>query len=206
LVGGLDSLSIKLLTSQASVKNIAQDCPNGQPRGSSHLKKIIIIAGPNGAGKTTFARDFLPAEAQTLRFINADLIAAGLAPFNPESASIKAGRLMLEEIDECVASGQNFAFETTLSGKGYLRKIALWQQLGYQVKLWFLSLPSEDIAISRVAERVVQGGHNIPEQIIRRRFKSGLENFHELYSKVVDSWAFYDNSGPEPQLIEWSDK
>jgi predicted ABC-type ATPase len=170
------------------------------------LKKIIIIAGPNGAGKTTFARDFLPAEAQTLRFINADLIAAGLAPFNPESASIKAGRLMLEEIDECVASGQSFAFETTLSGKGYLRKITLWQQLGYQVKLWFLSLPSEDIAISRVAERVVQGGHNIPEQIIRRRFKSGLENFHERCSKVVDSWAFYDNSGPEPQLIEWSDK
>ncbi len=113
---------------------------------------------------------------------------------------------MLEEIDECVASGQSFAFETTLSGKGYLRKIALWQQLGYQVKLWFLSLPSEDIAISRVAERVAQGGHNIPEQIIRRRFKSGLENFHERYSKVVDSWAFYDNSGPEPQLIEWSDK
>jgi len=98
------------------------------------LKKIIIIAGPNGAGKTTFARNFLPAEAQTLRFINADLIAAGLAPFNPESASIKAGRLMLEEIGECVASGQSFAFETTLSGKGYLRKIALWQQLGYQVK------------------------------------------------------------------------
>jgi predicted ABC-type ATPase len=170
------------------------------------LKKIIIIAGPNGAGKTTFARDFLPAEAQTLRFINADLIAAGLAPFNPESASIKAGRLMLEEIDECVASGQSFAFETTLSGKGYLRKIALWQQLGYQVKLWFLSLPSEDIAISRVAERVVQGGHNIPEPVIRRRFKSGLENFHEHYSKVVDSWALYDNYLRPPKLIDWSKK
>ena len=89
------------------------------------LKKIIIIAGPNGAGKTTFARDFLPAEAQTLRFINADLIAAGLAPFNPESASIKAGRLMLEEIDECVDAGHSFAFETTLSGLAYLKKIAV---------------------------------------------------------------------------------
>jgi len=144
--------------------------------------------------------------AQEKRPSNADLIAAGLAPFNPESASIKAGRLMLEEIDECVAAGQSFAFETTLSGKSYLRKIALWQQLGYQVKLWFLSLPSDDIAISRVAERVAQGGHNIPEQVIRRRFKSGIENFHERYSKVVDSWAFYDNSGSEPQLIEWSDK
>jgi len=113
---------------------------------------------------------------------------------------------MLEEIDECVASGQSFAFETTLSGKGYLRKITLWQQLGYQVKLWFLSLPSEDIAISRVAERVVQGGHNIPEQVIRRRFKSGLENFHERYSKVVDSWALYDNYLRPPKLIDWSKK
>jgi predicted ABC-type ATPase len=170
------------------------------------LKKIIIIAGPNGAGKTTFAKNFLPAEAQTLRFINADLIAAGLSPFSPESASFKAGRLMLEEIDECVASGESFAFETTLSGKGYLKKIALWQRLGYEVKLWFLSLPSEDVAISRVAERVVQGGHNIPEQILRRRFKTGLENFHERYRKVVDSWAFLDNSGPEPILLDWSDK
>ena len=89
----------------------------------SNLKKIIIIAGPNGAGKTTFARDFLPAEAQTLRFINADLIAAGLAPFNPETASFKAGRLMLEEIDECVNAGHSFAFETTLSGFAHLKKI-----------------------------------------------------------------------------------
>ena len=171
-----------------------------------NLKKIIIIAGPNGAGKTTFARDFLPAEAQTLRFINADLIAAGLAPFNPETASFKAGRLMLEEIDECVDAGHSFAFETTLSGLAYLKKIAVWQHLGYQVKLWFLSLPNEDIAVSRVARRVLQGGHNIPEDVIRRRFKAGLENFHERYSKVVNSWAFYDSSGLEPKLIDWSKK
>ncbi len=153
------------------------------------MKKIIIIAGPNGAGKTTFARDFLPLEAKTLRFINADLIAAGLAPFNPETAAIKAARLMLEEIDECVRAGESFAFETTLSGIGYLRKIKLWQQLGYQVKLWFLSLPSADAAVSRVAARVAQGGHNIPEPVIRRRFKSGLENFHKTYSKAVNSWV-----------------
>ena len=171
-----------------------------------NLKKIIIIAGPNGAGKTTFARDFLPAEAQTLRFINADLIAAGLAPFNPESASFKAGRLMLEEIDECVNAGHSFAFETTLSGLVYLKKIALWQQLGYQVKLWFLSLPNEAIAISRVASRVLQGGHNIPEDVIRRRFKVGLENFRERYIKVINSWAFYDNSGLKPKLIDWGNK
>ena len=150
------------------------------------MKKIIIIARPNGAGKTTFARDFLPAEAQTLRFINADLIAAGLAPFNPESASYKAGRLMLEEIDQCVNAGYSFAFETTLSGLVYLKKIAAWQASGYEVKLWFLSLPNDDIAVSRVAYRVLQGGHNIPENVIRRRFKAGLENFHERYSKLVD--------------------
>ena len=172
----------------------------------ANLKKIIIIAGPNGAGKTTFARDFLPAEAKTLRFINADLIAAGLAPFNPESASFKAGRLMLEEIDECVNAGHSFAFETTLSGLVYLKKIAVWQQLGYQVKLWFLSLPNEEIAVSRVARRVRQGGHNIPEDVIRRRFKAGLENFYKYYSKVVDSWAFLDNYRRPPKLIDWSNK
>jgi len=171
-----------------------------------NLKKIIIIAGPNGAGKTTFARDFLPAEAQTLRFINADLIAAGLAPFNPETASFKAGRLMLEEIDECVDAGHSFAFETTLSGLTYLKKIPLWQTHGYQVKLWFLSLANVEIAVSRVARRVLQGGHNIPEDVIRRRFKAGLANFNERYSKAVDSWAFYDSSGMHPKLIDWSNK
>jgi len=171
-----------------------------------NLKKIIIIAGPNGAGKTTFARDFLPAEAQTLRFINADLIAAGLAPFNPETAAFKAGRLMLEEIDECVDAGHSFAFETTLSGLTYLKKVAVWQALGYQVKLWFLSLPNDDIAVSRVARRVLQGGHNIPEDVIRRRFKAGLENFHERYSKVVNSWALFDSYHRPPKLIDWSNK
>ncbi len=165
---------------------------------------MIIIAGPNGAGKTTFARHFLPAEAQTLKFINADLIAAGLAPFNPESASFKAGRLMLEEMDECVDAEKSFAFETTLSGLTYLKKIARWQTLGYQVKLWFLSLPNADIAVARVARRVSQGGHNIPEAVIRRRFKAGLDLFHSHYKQVVNAWAFYDSSGIHPKLVDWS--
>jgi predicted ABC-type ATPase len=168
------------------------------------LKKIIIIAGPNGAGKTTFAKDFLPAEAKTLRFINADLIAAGLAPFNPETAAIKAGRLMLQEMSECVKMGTSFAFETTLSGNNYLRKIKLWRRSGYLVKLWFLSLPSADVAVARVAMRVAQGGHHIPEAVIRRRFITGMMNFQNRYRDAVDSWALYDSFVRPPQLLDWS--
>ncbi len=169
-------------------------------------KKIIIIAGPNGAGKTTFARAFLPAEAQCPRFINADLIAAGLSPFFPETAAFKAGRLMLQEIASCAEHGESFAFETTLSGLVYLRHIRDWRELGYHVSLFFLSLPSADMAIARVAERVRQGGHNIPESAIRRRFDSGRKNFENRYRDAVDAWALYDNSANEPVLIEWGEQ
>ena len=169
-------------------------------------KKIIIIAGPNGAGKTTFARAFLPAEAQCPRFINADLIAAGLSPFLPETAAFKAGRLMLQEIASCAEHGESFAFETTLSGLVYLRHIRDWRELGYHVSLFFLRLPSADMAIARVAERVRQGGHNIPEFAIRRRFDSGRKNFENRYRDAVDAWALYDNSGNEPVLIEWGEQ
>ena len=166
-------------------------------------KKIIIIAGPNGAGKTTFARAFLPAEAHCPRFINADLIAAGLSPFLPEAEVFKAGRLMLKEIAECVERGESFAFETTLSGLVYLRQIRNWQNQGYHVSLFFLSLSSVEMAIARVAERVCQGGHDIPEPVIRRRFEAGRINFEQRYRDVVDAWALYDNSDNEPVLIEW---
>ena len=168
-------------------------------------KKIIVIAGPNGAGKTTFARAFLPDEAQLPRFINADLIAAGLAPFAPETAAIKAGRLMLEEIGACARRGENFAFETTLSGLGYLRHIAHWRAQGYRVSLYFLSLPNADTAIARVAARVRQGGHDIPVEVIRRRFDAGLRNFTTHYRQAVDDWALYDNAGTEPVLLEWGE-
>lgn len=127
-------------------------------------KKIIMVAGPNGAGKTTFARAFLPAEAQCPRFINADLIAAGLSPFMPEAEAFKAGRLMLKEIAECVGRGDSFAFETTLSGLVYLRQIRKWQNQGYHVSLFFLSLPTVEMAIARVAERVRQGGGSCKTQ------------------------------------------
>lgn len=165
-------------------------------------KKIIIIAGPNGAGKTTFARSFLPQEAQCPRFINADLIAAGLSPFAPETAALKAGRLMLGEMVDCVRKGESFAFETTLSGHGYLAKLRQWREQGYHVSLFFLSLPDAETAIARVAERVKQGGHNIPEAVIRRRFAAGLRNFHGTYKSAVDAWALFDNVGETPVLLE----
>jgi predicted ABC-type ATPase len=167
--------------------------------------KIVIIAGPNGAGKTTFAREFLPNEANCPEFINADLIAAGLSPFKPEAAAARAGRLMLAEMDEQVRQRRSFAFETTLSGHVYARKITKWRSLGYHVKLIFLSLPSVDMAVARVAARVVQGGHDVPEQVIQRRFNSGLRNFEQIYKKIVDAWVLYDNSGSAPKLRDWGE-
>lgn len=175
-----------------------------KPTDSHNLreKKIIIIAGPNGAGKTTFAEEFLPKEAGCSTFVNADLIAAGLAPFEPERAAFRAGRLMLEEIHSHARRGESFAFETTLSGRGYAGLIPSWSAEGYTIKLFFLRLASPDLAIARVRQRVREGGHNIPEPVIRRRFASGQHNFESLYKPLVDEWALYDNSGSEPVLIE----
>lgn len=143
-------------------------------------RRIFIIAGPNGAGKTTFAKEFLPNEADYPIFVNADLIAAGLAPFDPDRAAIKAGRLMLEEIFEHVRRRDSFAFETTLSGRIYARHISVWREQGFMVKFFFLRLASPELAIARVCQRVKAGGHNVPEETIRRRFASGLRNFEEI--------------------------
>jgi len=168
-------------------------------------RRIVIIAGPNGAGKTTFAREFLPNEAHCPDFINADLIAAGISPFAPELAALRAGRLMLDEVAVRLAAGRSFAFETTLSGVTWARQIPGWQARGYHVKLIFLSLPSADAAVARVAARVAQGGHAIPEATIRRRFASGRRNFGNLYKPRVDAWVLYDNSGSAPVLVESED-
>jgi len=167
--------------------------------------KIVIIAVPNGAGKTTFAKEFLPNEANCPEFINADLIAAGLSPFKPEAAAARAGRLMLAEMDERVRQRHSFAFETTLSGHVYARKITKWRTLGCHVELIFLSLPSADLAVARVAARVAQGGHDVPEQVILRRFNGGLRNFEKIYKKIVDEWVLYDNSGSVPKLLDWGE-
>ncbi|CAN5206323.1 ATPase [soil metagenome] len=165
-------------------------------------KKILIIAGPNGVGKTTFALEFLPFEADCPVFVNADLIAAGLSPFQPEVAAIKAARLMLHEINEHARRGESFAFETTLSGRGYLRLIREWRKQQYQVKLFFLSLASPEEAIARVAARVAQGGHYVPDDVVRRRFYAGSNNFQKLYRSEVNSWCWYDNSSEIPKLID----
>lgn len=164
-------------------------------------RRIIIIAGPNGAGKTTFAREYLLKEADCPDFINVDLIAAGLSPFNPERAAIRAARVMLAEIERRVRKGESFAFETTLSGHLYARLIPRWRDAGYRVKLVFFTLPSPEMAIARVTARVAQGGHNIPSSVVRRRFDAGLRNFKEIYMNLVDKWEWYDNSGSIPQLI-----
>lgn len=168
----------------------------------THPKRVIIIAGPNGAGKTTFAREFLPAEAGLPVFVNADLIAAGLSPFNPEVAAIRAGRLMLQEIDAHAAAGRSFAFESTLAGVSYVRRIDAWRKDGYVVELIFLSLPAPEEAIRRVAERVSQGGHHVAEDVIRRRFAAGMRHFREIYRHRVDYWMWFDNSGSKPSLVD----
>ena len=169
------------------------------------MRNIIIIAGPNGAGKTTFAREFLPHEAACPTFINADLIAAGLSPFRPEAAARRAGRIMLEMIADCVRRRESFAIETTLSGRSYAQMIPRWKKAGYRVAIFFLELPSVELAIGRVADRVAQGGHDIPEPVIRRRFTKGKRNFLHLYKPLADAWRHYDNAGDIPLLLASSD-
>ena len=168
---------------------------------SNPAPRAIIIAGPNGAGKTTFAREFLPAEGRCPTFINADLIAEGLSPFRPASMAVNASRLMLEHVRQVVAKRQDFAVETTLAGRAYLRMIREWKAIGYQVELMFLQLPSADLAVERVCQRVAQGGHNIPEPDIRRRFDRGITNFYQLYRAAVDAWQVFDANQWPPVLI-----
>jgi predicted ABC-type ATPase len=165
-------------------------------------RRILIVAGPNGAGKTTFAREYLPQEAGCPIFINADLIAEGLSPFAPELVAIRSGRIMLQMIRDHAARGDSFAFETTLAGRNYARAIPRWQGDGYSVTLFFLSLPTVDLAISRVAERVRQGGHHVPDDVVRRRYFAGRENLETLYKPIVDEWILYDNSGPQPLVLD----
>jgi len=163
--------------------------------------KFYIIAGPNGAGKTTFARKFLPDYVKCLEFINADLIAGGLSPFVPERAAIRAGRIMVEQIQSLSAQRRNFGFETTLSDKTYVKLFEELKEKGYRIHLFFLWIASPDLGIERIVERVRQGGHYIPDAVVRRRFAKGLTNFVKLYRPILDSWFIFDNSMATPKLI-----
>ncbi len=160
-----------------------------------------IIAGPNGAGKTTFARKFLPDYVKCLEFINADLIAGGLSPFVPERAAIQAGRIMIEQIRSLSAQRRDFGFETTLSGKAYIKLFKEIKEKGYRIHLFFLWVGNANLAIERIADRVRRGGHGIPENVVRRRFAKGLTNFVNLYRPILDSWFIFDNSKATPKLV-----
>jgi len=162
---------------------------------------VYIIAGPNGAGKTTFARKFLPRYAECKNFINADLIALGLSPFSPETAAFPAGRLMLEEIQRFAKRGDDFSFETTLSGITYINLIRRLRAQGYAVHIFFLWVPRAELSLSRIRDRVLEGGHNVPEPIVRRRHERSIKNFLQIYRSQVDYWTLFDNSGRAPAMI-----
>lgn len=165
------------------------------------MKRLYIIAGCNGAGKTTASYTILPEILNCKEFVNADEIARGLSPFQPEKAGIEAGRLMLARIENLLELGENFAFETTLSTKSYVNLIKKAKRKGYRVTLLFLWLNSPELAVFRIKIRVKEGGHSIPEDVIRRRYKSGLINFFKLFKPIVDNWIFINNSGEPYQII-----
>lgn len=163
---------------------------------------VIVIAGPNGAGKSTTAPMLLKGTLGVTEFVNADVIAQGLSAFQPESAAFHAGRVMLERLHYLAKERVDFAFETTLSSRSFALWIAKLKQSGYSFHLVFLWLPSENFAVARVAERVRMGGHDVPEETIRRRYNKGIENFFLLYRPMADMWRMYDNSEPSwPRIV-----
>ena len=161
---------------------------------SAMSKNLYIISGCNGAGKTTASYTVLPEILDCKEFVNADEIARGLSPFNPESVAIEAGRLMLLRIEELLEHDESFAIETTLATKSYINLVRRAQAKGYSVRVLFFWLNSPELALQRVAERVSKGGHNIPEPIIRRRYVAGIRNLFNLFMDEVDYWELYDNS------------
>ncbi|MBU3911696.1 MAG: zeta toxin family protein, partial [Candidatus Omnitrophica bacterium] len=164
-------------------------------------KNVYIIAGPNGAGKTTFAKRFLPQYAKCPHFVNADLIAQGLSPFSPRIAAMKAGRLVLEQIQDMADKNVDFAFETTLSGKAYVDFLKTLKKRDYRLHLFFLWVPSPELALARIKGRVAEGGHDVPAEDVRRRFDRGIQNLFRFYKPLLDSWMFFDNAGNIPRLI-----
>lgn len=163
--------------------------------------QVAIIAGPNGAGKSTLAPVLLRDTFGLLEFVNADTISAGLSAFNAEAVALDAGRVMLTRLRELAANKQSFAFESTLATRSYAPWISRLAQEGYQFHLLFLWLNTVELAIQRVAERVRGGGHLVSDDIIRRRYRRGLENLSQLYLPLADTWVVYDNSGADSPLL-----
>jgi len=166
------------------------------------VPRCIVIAGPNGAGKTTFAWEFLPKEAGVVHFVNADLLAAGLSPLQPQAAALAAGKLLLRELDRLSRARVSFAFESTLSGLTYVPRLKRWKESGYRIEIIFLKLQSPQLALRRIAARVKQSGHDVAQADVLRRFKRGWENFTNVYKPLAESWEVYDNSGNRFRLIE----
>jgi predicted ABC-type ATPase len=162
---------------------------------------VYVIAGPNGAGKTTFASEFLPNFVKCREFLNADLIAAGLSPFAPETQNLRAGRLMLDRIAELAGERADFGFETTLSGRTYVKRLSDMKANGYRVVLFFLWLPNADMAVARVENRVKEGGHGVSREDVRRRYPAGVRNLFRLYRPILNRWWLYDASRAPPKLI-----
>ena len=169
-------------------------------------KHLYIIAGPNGVGKTTFATEFLPQYVHCRNFVNADLIATGLSPFSPEIASIRAGRLVLEQINTFAGRGIDFGFETTLSGKAYVGLLKDLKKRGYRIHLFFLWVPNAQLSLARIKDRVARGGHNVPSEDVIRRFQRSISNFFGTYQPLLDTWHLFDNSSEKPRLIARKDQ
>ena len=164
-------------------------------------KNLYIIAGCNGAGKTTASFTILPEILDCKEFVNADEIAKGLSPFQPEKVSFEAGRIMINRVNELLLLNENFAFETTLATKSYKSKVINAQKNNYTVTLLFFWLQNVDLAIERVKTRVAEGGHNIETEVIRRRYKNGIKNLFEIYLSIADEVMIFDNSAGKPELI-----
>ena len=163
---------------------------------------VVIVAGPNGAGKSTLAPDLLAGALKVVDYVNADTIAQGLSAFAPEQQAFRAGRIMLGQLKKFAAERRSFAFESTLATKSYAPWLGRLTSDGYFVRVVFLSLPSPEVAIARVEARVRAGGHAVPAEVVRRRFKRGLANFLSMYSPLAAEWSAFDNSGPVgPELL-----
>jgi predicted ABC-type ATPase len=161
--------------------------------------QAVILAGPNGSGKSTCAVALL---SQFMRFINADMIAQEMSGIASTGADIGAGRVLLDRVDSLTEARFDFAIETTLATRTLSERVLQWRRIGYQVHLIFMYLPSADLSVYRVAARVRDGGHDVPEQTIRRRYRVGLKHFFQVYSPIVDTWRMYDNSsGDQPELV-----